>query len=302
MDPEISLELKIMHCKDLRAFNFFQKLLVYVLVSIISEDDHELKVDKDRQRRTPTDPEGDGDPEWNHEMRFDLSEVSLQNRDRLFIHFDLRHEGLYFGDKVIGEVRVPLKDLVRETSGIVRFMSYQVRSPDGKPNGVLRFSCKVNGIDSPKPEISGYPVIDYQHQSPSPSPSPVVSETSATHGLYPSLELEANTHQSFSTPQVQTVQYPSVIPQCASSHEDHYPPPYAYYPPPPPPTQPIIGHGACCPPPHQTSQNPWTIGGYDYVAHGNWSVPSGQPHAFAYPHGYGAGRDTHPASWTGSGR
>lgn len=60
-----SLELKVMYCKDLKSFNFFQKLLVYALVKLES-DDSDKKMKQNQQHRTPTDAEGDGNPEWNH--------------------------------------------------------------------------------------------------------------------------------------------------------------------------------------------------------------------------------------------
>ncbi|OMO98538.1 C2 calcium-dependent membrane targeting [Corchorus capsularis] len=118
------IEIKVISCKDLKAFNFFQKLSVYALVSIARDDDK--KVDEKQQQRTPTDREGDGNPEWNHTVRFDLSKALLQDLDNLLIHFDLRHEGLMFGYKTIGEVRVPLKDLIQESNGVVRFVIYEV--------------------------------------------------------------------------------------------------------------------------------------------------------------------------------
>ncbi|KAF9670602.1 hypothetical protein SADUNF_Sadunf13G0086000 [Salix dunnii] len=162
-----SMEIKVMYCKAVNSFNFFQKLLVYVLVSIVRNDGDPdkkpLELQK-QQRRTPTDKEAEGDPEWNHPMHFDLTEVSFQDCDNFFIHFDLCHEGLYFGDKTIGEVRVPLKDLIQEANGIVRFLSYEVRTPDGKPNGMLNFSCKVKnmGTNSSQTGITGYPIVNHQ--------------------------------------------------------------------------------------------------------------------------------------------
>ncbi|GLT73468.1 hypothetical protein SLA2020_453260 [Shorea laevis] len=143
-----SLELKVSYCKDLRAFNFFQKLSAYALVSIVSDDPNK-KLERNQQQRTPADGEGDGNPEWNYEMRFDLKEVSFQDCEHLFLQFDLRHQGVMFGDKTIGEVRVAFKDLTQQSNlGVLRFVSYQVRASDGKPNGVLSFSYKVTGTTS----------------------------------------------------------------------------------------------------------------------------------------------------------
>ena len=136
------IELKVISCKDLKAFNFFQKLSVYALVSIGSDEDK--KVDQKQQQRTPTDREGGGNPEWNHTVRFEVSKTLFQDLDNVFIHFNLRHEGVMFGDKTIGEVYVLFKDLIQESNGVVRFVNYEVRTTDGKSNGVLNFSFKVN--------------------------------------------------------------------------------------------------------------------------------------------------------------
>lgn len=162
-----SIEIKLISGEDLRAFNFFQKLSIFALASIVS-DDPGKKMEKKHQQRTPTDRENDGFPEWNHEMRFSLD----SDLDHLFIHLDLRHEGVLFGigDKTIGEVRIPLTDLTDEASanGIVRFVRYQVRSSDGKPNGVLKLSYKFNSksaktLDSCKiryPTVEEVPNLD----------------------------------------------------------------------------------------------------------------------------------------------
>ncbi|KAJ7976330.1 protein SRC2-like [Quillaja saponaria] len=148
-----SMDLKVISGKDLKAFNFFQKLTLYALVLIVSDDPQkELDKKEKQQQRTPTDRDEDGDgsnPEWNHEMRFDLELISSHDYENLFVLFELRHEGLVFGDKTIGEVRVPLKDLIQEpNNGVVRFVTYEVRTIDGKPNGSLKFSYRVNGKGS----------------------------------------------------------------------------------------------------------------------------------------------------------
>nr|DAD42928.1 TPA_asm: hypothetical protein HUJ06_001158 [Nelumbo nucifera] len=64
-------------------------------------------------------------------MEFDLKHISFLDCDHVFIEFDLRCDGIIFGDKNIREVRVPFKHLVDEFDGSVRFVSYQVRPVDG---------------------------------------------------------------------------------------------------------------------------------------------------------------------------
>ncbi|KAJ0112307.1 hypothetical protein Patl1_02501 [Pistacia atlantica] len=190
-----SIDLKVMYCKDLKGFNFFQKLSVYALVSIIS-DDPDKKLEHKQQHRTPTDKEGDGNPEWQREMQFDLKGVSFHDCDHLFIHFELRHEGVMFGDKNIGEVRVPCKDLILDSNGGFKFVNYEVRTTDGKPNGVLCFAYKVNGTGFPishhhHPQTSGtlYSPIDVHSSRPElHSVPPQTSEN-----LYPPINVHTQT-------------------------------------------------------------------------------------------------------------
>ncbi|GAV81914.1 C2 domain-containing protein/PPR domain-containing protein/PPR_2 domain-containing protein, partial [Cephalotus follicularis] len=228
MESSCNVEVKVMYAKDLKGFNFFHKLNVYALVFIVKDDTNgKRKLEQNQQQRTPADKDGDGNPEWNYEMRFEAS--SSKDCDNLFIQFDLRHEGVMFGDKTIGEVKVPLKDLIHNGSGgVVRFVSYEVRTPDGKPNGLLNFSYKVNGKveDDAATNFTGYPlVVHHHHHDNTPSMSP-----DKIH--YPSLELEDTT-----TTQQTSDQPP--LPQYSSQEMLYYPPPppadSTYYRPPPPP-------------------------------------------------------------------
>ncbi|XVF13814.1 hypothetical protein REPUB_Repub09cG0000500 [Reevesia pubescens] len=274
-----SIELKVISGKDLKAFNFFQKLSVYALVSIASDDDK--KVDQRRQKRTPTDREGDGNPEWNHTIRFEVSKTLFQDCVNVFIHFELRHEGAMFGDKTIGEVDVPFKDLIQEFNGVVRFVTYEVRTTDGKSNGVLNFSFKVNGkdqglrMDHPVSQISGYPVL-HHHLSPEAEIqfplSEVHSESPKIH--YPILELE----DMF---QAQGPQFhPSSSGNQDPFQETYLLPQNAYYQQPPPPPMPYpplpaaMAHGPCFYP-RPPRPSPWDprpspyVGAHGYNTHGS---------------------------------
>jgi hypothetical protein len=230
----VSLELKVISCRDLKAFNFFQKLSVYVVVSVFNDEPRKneqqrqktavdflscvlKKNEKQRQRlqgqktplndeaqkneqqqllqrqKTPADREGGSNPEWNHMMEFDLNTTSLPGHgDHLFFKFELRCEGAIFGNKSIGEVCVPFKDLIEEFNGSVRFVSYQVRNSDGKPNGVLNLSYEVNekvqkeGIESPKVDLP--PGIRFSSPKKVRYPSVEVDVKSRNACLYPSLD------------------------------------------------------------------------------------------------------------------
>lgn len=153
MESSNSIDVKVISCKDLKAFNFFQKLSAYSLVSLGAGDGD--KSQRQQPQKTPIDRHGNRNPEWNHEVRFDLEQIAPPQRDLLFLDFYLFSDGI-FGGKPLGEVHVPLTDLVRDFNDAVRFVSYQIRSADGKPNGVLNFSYRVNL----KGKIASYPTVD----------------------------------------------------------------------------------------------------------------------------------------------
>lgn len=197
-----SLELKVISAKDLKGFNFFQKLSVYAVVTLVKDELKKKQEQKPLQRqKTPVDRAGDRNPEWNHEMCFDLKDFLLpDDRDKLFLKFDLRCEGAIFGKKTIGEVHVPVfKDLIdEESNGAMRFVRYQIRSREGKPNGVLDFSYRVKngkikkvvrtdtltggwspGIPSSDDKVR-YPVVEAEHRPRDiryPSLDDIVSQT-----------------------------------------------------------------------------------------------------------------------------
>ncbi|XP_007032079.2 PREDICTED: uncharacterized protein LOC18601168 [Theobroma cacao] len=303
------IELKVISCKDLKAFNFFQKLSVYALVSIASDDDKKV-VEKQQRQRTPTDREGDGNPEWNHTIRLEVSQALFQDCDNLFIHFDLRHEGVMFGDKTIGEVRVPFRDVIQESNGVVRFVIYEVRTTDGKSNGVLNFSFKVNGkdqglgTDSPASQIAGYPVIHYSPETQFSS-SEAHSESPTVH--YPFLELENMSQGSQLQPSLSGNQDPF--------QEKHFMPQNAYYQlPPPPPLMPPLPHPHPPPPPRAPfphgpcyyppppGANPWGsgpyVGAYGYSTHGS-QLGSADGHLETWPTGWQGVENRHSSSWNG---
>ncbi|XWS44581.1 hypothetical protein CRYUN_Cryun15aG0059100 [Craigia yunnanensis] len=174
-----SLELKVISCRDLKAFNFFQKLSAYSVVSIMIMNEQAKKKEEQQkhlQRQKTSIDKGGKNPEWNHVFQFDLQNLPPEEGDHLFLKFDLRSEGLL--DRTIGEVRVPLKELIDEFCGVVRFVSYQVRNSDGKSNGVLNFSYKL--IGRTKKSRNGSPQVD---------PSPEI-QFSSEEVLYPKLELD----------------------------------------------------------------------------------------------------------------
>ena len=118
MESADSMELKVISCKHLKAFNFFQKLVVYAVVSIISDEsknsNQKHQIQCLQRQKTPVDRDGNGNPEWNHQLQFDLRDISLADSANYYVKFSLRCEGIVFGNKTIGEVCVPLKELIDE--------------------------------------------------------------------------------------------------------------------------------------------------------------------------------------------
>lgn len=249
-----SLELKLLSCKELKSFNFFQKLTLYALV-FIDTNDPQRKIDDNHKQhqKTPVD-RSDGDaPEWNHEMKFDLRWVSIRDCDHLFFHFEFRHDGVILGNKLVGEVRVPLRDLILDAGqalGVARFVNYEVRNGDGKPNGIFSFSYKLIGkkglatgdsFGNLDGKISGYPVIEDCHDSMnSPSfqrPALEIQTETASCGygngsIYPSVPMspvDPLASYLFSPPEPPSVSSPS-----PADFFYCYPPPSSHFPPPPP--------------------------------------------------------------------
>ncbi|XVE86388.1 hypothetical protein DITRI_Ditri18aG0031100 [Diplodiscus trichospermus] len=167
-----SLELKVISCRDLKAFNFFKKLSAYSVVSIMIMNEQAKKKEEQQkhvQRQKTCIHKGGRNPEWNHIFQFDLQGLPPEESDNVFVKFDLRSESLV--DRRIGEVRVPLKDLIDEFCGVVRYVSYQVRNSDGKANGVLNFSyrliqrMKKSGNHESSPEKVVYPKVEVDYES-----------------------------------------------------------------------------------------------------------------------------------------
>ncbi|GMI67777.1 hypothetical protein HRI_000447000 [Hibiscus trionum] len=198
-----SLELKLISCQDLKAFNFFQKLSAYSVVSMVIINEQSKKKEEHQKKhlqrqKTSIDIRGGKNPEWNHVFEFDLRSLSPEETDHLFLKFDLRADGLVV--RTIGEVRVPLKGLIDEFGGVVRNLTYQVRNSDGKPNGVLNFSYKLKGKigtsgnhDSPRVIESPSEKVVYGIESSSPEKSHCSSEKV----VYPKVELDEHNHQSW---------------------------------------------------------------------------------------------------------
>ncbi|XP_076952374.1 protein SRC2-like [Bidens hawaiensis] len=130
-----NLNLTLVSATGVKKSRFTGKSSVYA-VAFISD-----ATGKHQKQRTNTDKTGDADPTWNLPMKFVIDEEV----SGLTLVVRIKVEGM-FGGKDLGEVHVPVKELLEGFKGngkTAKTVSYQVlRRPSGKLNGVLSFKYK----------------------------------------------------------------------------------------------------------------------------------------------------------------
>ncbi|KAL4379680.1 hypothetical protein GQ457_02G038980 [Hibiscus cannabinus] len=221
------LEINVISAKDLKDVNLVTKMDVYAAVSIIG--------DYCSVQRTPVDRGSGSTPEWNCTVKFTVDEAAVR-RNGVSLVFRLKSERV-LGDKEIGTVKVPVKELLDDVNGngnVQRNVSYAVRLPNGKVKGVLNFGYKFGDkFDAQPPVTAEKPAMA--------CPPPATKNPEPSSG---------------------SMEKPAMA----------YPPPATSYPPPPgacpPPSlatgypypQPGYGHG----------YNQAPIQGYGYPGHGGY--------------------------------
>ncbi|KAM6577829.1 hypothetical protein CsatB_029666 [Cannabis sativa] len=128
------LEITLISASDLKDVNLLSKMDVYAVVSISG--------DNAKKQKTPVDKDSGSNPKWNYTVKFTVYESAVQ-QNMLTLKIKLVSDRS-FGDKEIGEVQVPIKELLdnyKDGSGEKR-MSYSVRLPNGKAKGNLNFAYK----------------------------------------------------------------------------------------------------------------------------------------------------------------
>ncbi|XWS58164.1 hypothetical protein CRYUN_Cryun08bG0011500 [Craigia yunnanensis] len=129
------IEIRVISAKDLKDVNLFTKMDVYAVVSI--NGDHRTA------QKTPVDKDCGSNPKWNYTMSFTIDEAGA-HQNRLNLVFRLKSDR-QLGDKDIGTVQVPIKELLDHNNGnekVEQNVSYSVRLPNGKAKGNLDFSYK----------------------------------------------------------------------------------------------------------------------------------------------------------------
>ncbi|KAG6621573.1 hypothetical protein I3842_Q019100 [Carya illinoinensis] len=152
-----TLAINVISAEDVGDLNRVSKMNVYVVVSLSGNK---------QRAKTEVDRKGGTNPSWNFPVKFSIDE-SAARQNRLKLEFKLRRERSLLRDKDIGVVYVPVAKLLDYTGGgkSMQEVRYQVTGPSGKPQGILKFSCKfmekvATGGELLMPEVKAHePVI-----------------------------------------------------------------------------------------------------------------------------------------------
>ncbi|RCV15190.1 hypothetical protein SEVIR_3G039400v4 [Setaria viridis] len=159
------LEVTLISAKDLKRVTLFTKMRVYAVASI-SGGDPRLPT-----HRTYADREGGRNPMWHAPLRFTIPPAA--DPRGLALHVLLRAERA-FGDRDVGEVFVPVRDLAAAApeGSEQRHLSYQVRSPvSGRKRGVLHISYKLTDAPAAPDAAAPAPYAHRQYMPDHPATS-----------------------------------------------------------------------------------------------------------------------------------
>nr|XP_043639476.1 protein SRC2 homolog [Erigeron canadensis] len=121
------LDITVISANGLNNFWFFFRMRVYVVVSLINgKSTVEKKTHSSRGRN----------PKWNHRVKFPVEESAINTSTLLFV---LR-QNRFWGDKDIGEVSIPVRELLEANGSSEHVVDYQVQSVRGKSVGTFTFS------------------------------------------------------------------------------------------------------------------------------------------------------------------
>ncbi|KAF8660578.1 hypothetical protein HU200_057603 [Digitaria exilis] len=143
------LEVTLVSANDLKKVTLFSRMRVYAVASI-SGGDPRLPT-----HTTLTDHGNGCNPAWNATIHFPILEAA--DTRGLALHVRLRAERAFLGDRDVGEVFVPVDDLLAgaDKGGDPRPVSYQVRRPHShRAHGVLYFCYKFTDVPAADDIIS----------------------------------------------------------------------------------------------------------------------------------------------------
>ncbi|KAK9291302.1 hypothetical protein L1049_019247 [Liquidambar formosana] len=156
-----TLEITSISAKNLKDVHIFSKMGVYVVVKIAN--------DPSPGQKTPLDKLGGTSPSWTctRSIKFTINEDAAQ-RNRLALHFQLKSNSTFGDDKDIGEVYVPVKDLLNDVSdhgSSEKEKIFDLENARGKAKGTVSFKYKIGerfvkeNVNAKKPD----PVIVPQY-------------------------------------------------------------------------------------------------------------------------------------------
>ncbi|KAI3820390.1 hypothetical protein L1987_07936 [Smallanthus sonchifolius] len=143
MDNYSPLDITVISATGLKNIFLFFRMKVYVVVSLINGNTIiEKKTHSSRGRN----------PKWDHRVKFPVEESAIPTTTLLFV---LRQRRIW-GDKDIGEVSIPVEELLETNSGSSEHVvDYQVRSVRGKSVGTFTFSHRFREKISPAQDATG---------------------------------------------------------------------------------------------------------------------------------------------------
>ncbi|GAB4843591.1 hypothetical protein Ancab_013555 [Ancistrocladus abbreviatus] len=235
----LTLELNVISANDLNKVSVFSAMELYVVVSL---HDTSATAAAASKQKTPIDKEGGRNPYWNHSMKFTIDNLAAK-RDILMFIFQILCRRNVGPDKLIGEVHVPVKDLLSAAAKTkaTQFVSYQVSKPSGKPKGVLNLSFELGERNLPDEPVTAFPTVA---TNAVPGPSTIYPPTDQYPPPKPVFGFPEQYQPSPAQP------YPPLKP--AYGFPEQYPPPTPaeQYPPP----KPAYGFPEQYPPPLPTTE------------------------------------------------
>lgn len=250
-----TLEINLTSAKGLKNVNLIDKMDVYAVVTLKGDSSSKQK----QKTKTHVDKDCGKNPTWNFPIKFTIDE-SLAKNNSLNLKIKIKCEKI-LGDKELGQVNVPVKELLDSSpteagaGGSMKFVSYQVRKPSGRPEGTLNFSYKFGdkvekfsepvksekaakgGHDEPVTAYPAHMAAGSSSAAPYGAPGPYPPPETAGYGYPP----------------------PPHVAAAYGGYPQHAPPPPGYgYPPPPQPGYgypPPGGYGGY-PPPQVQQQAP----------------------------------------------
>ena len=133
MNNHIPLEITLISADVLKNPNLFTRPCIYAVVTLLA--------DSVSRQRTPADDHGGAKPLWNFPISFEIRELNLRhNSAAIVLHLCLRRT--LGGDKDIGSIYVPVKELFDDAGGRNRrrTVAFAMNSRSGKPKGVVYLS------------------------------------------------------------------------------------------------------------------------------------------------------------------